>query len=96
MIPHLFFYQLVVLGFLWLFVMLHSAWPSQCAVASPKPAQLIKPRQPRSKEPKPFAGLTHTSPVPYASKKQRTPSRYLPDNLLRCLRPTDAPVGIRS
>ena len=28
MMPHLFFYQLVVLGLLWLFIILHYAWPS--------------------------------------------------------------------
>jgi hypothetical protein len=33
MIPHLVFYQLAVLGLLWLFVMLHAAWPSRCATA---------------------------------------------------------------
>jgi hypothetical protein len=59
MIPHLFFYQLAVLGLLWLCLMLHSAWPSRCAVAPQKSAELIKPLRQRSKEPKPFAGLTH-------------------------------------
>jgi hypothetical protein len=29
MIPHLFYYQLVVLGLLWLCVMLHAVWPSR-------------------------------------------------------------------
>ena len=28
MVPHLLFYQLAVLGLLWLCVMLHAAWPS--------------------------------------------------------------------
>ena len=35
MIPHLFFYQLAVLGLLWLCVMLHAAWPSRCATVPP-------------------------------------------------------------
>ena len=35
MIPQPFFYQLVVLGLLWLFVMLHYAWPNQ-GVTSPQ------------------------------------------------------------
>jgi hypothetical protein len=61
MIPHLFYYQLVVLGLLWLCVMLHAVWPSQCAMshqrrAAPEP---IKPKRTRSHEPIPFAGLTH-------------------------------------
>jgi IS1 family transposase/transposase-like protein len=59
MIPYQFYYQLVVLGLLWLFVMLHSAWPSRCATAQGTPAKPITPRRQRSKEPKPFAGLTH-------------------------------------
>ena len=59
MLPHLFFYQLAVLGLLWLCVMLHAAWPSRCTTAPSTPAQPILPRRPRSKEPKPFAGLTH-------------------------------------
>lgn len=59
MIPHLFFYQLAFLGLLWLFVMLHAAWPSRCAMAQGTPATPILPRRQRSKEPKPFAGLTH-------------------------------------
>jgi hypothetical protein len=59
MIPHLFFYQLAVLGLLWLCVMLHAAWPSRCTTAQGTPAKPIMPRRQRSQEPKPFAGLTH-------------------------------------
>src|SRR5919206_4561993 len=59
MIPSLFFYQLTILGLLWLCVMLHSAWPSQCAAVQGTPVKPIKPRRQRSKEPTPFAGLTH-------------------------------------
>ena len=59
MIPYPFYYQLMVLGLLWLFVMLPSAWPSRGATAQGAPVQPIKPRRQRSKELKPFAGLTH-------------------------------------
>src|SRR5712691_4956919 len=59
MIPHLFYYQLVILGLLWLFVILHSAWPSRGAPVQGTSAQPITPRRQRSKELKPFAGLTH-------------------------------------
>ena len=62
MIPSLFFYQLTILGLLWLCVMLHSAWPSQCAAVQGTPVKPIKPRRQRSKEPTPFAGLTHKPP----------------------------------
>src|SRR5499425_1389937 len=59
MIPYQVYYQLVVLGLLWLCVMLHAAWPSRCTTAQGTPAKPIIPRRQRSKEPKPFAGLTH-------------------------------------
>src|SRR5438552_4287701 len=59
MIPHQFYYQLVVLGLLWLFVMLHLAWPSRDVTAQTKPAKPITPRRQRSTEPTPFVGLTH-------------------------------------
>jgi IS1 family transposase len=62
MIPYPFYYQLVVLGLLWLFVMLHSAWPTQCAAAQGTPVKPSKPRRQRSKKPTPFVGLTHKPP----------------------------------
>src|SRR5215831_13489829 len=39
MIPHQFYYQLVVLGLLWLCVMLHLAWPSRDVTTQTKPAK---------------------------------------------------------
>jgi IS1 family transposase len=64
MIPHLFYYQLVVLGLLWFCVMLHVVWPSRDARSQPQPAEAapIKPKRTRSHEPQPFAGLTHKPP----------------------------------
>jgi hypothetical protein len=59
MIPHQFYYQLVVLGLLWLFVMLHLAWPSRDVTTQTKPAKPITPRRQRSTAPKPFPGLIH-------------------------------------
>ena len=59
MIPHLFYYQLVVLGLLWLCVMLHSAWPSPGVTTPTTSSKLITPRHKRSNELKAFAGLTH-------------------------------------
>src|SRR5262249_36161089 len=59
MIPHLFYYQLVIWGLLWLCVMLHLTWPSRCTTAQGTPAQPIMPRRQRSKAPQPCAGLTH-------------------------------------
>src|SRR4029434_1443727 len=64
MIPRQFFSLIVVLGLLWLFCMLHVAWPRQGGMTpqrtgEPEP---LKPRCTRSKEPPPFAGLTHKPP----------------------------------
>jgi IS1 family transposase len=78
MIPHLFFYQLAILGLLWLCVMLHAAWPSRCAVAPQKPAELIKSLRQRSKEPKPFAGLTHKPPCALCEQETAHPQAPLP------------------
>ena len=57
MIPHHIYYQLAIVGLLWLCVMLHYIWPSQGAVS---PVQPVPPqcKRKRSKEPKPFMGLT--------------------------------------
>ena len=56
------FYQLVLLGLLWLFMMLHVMWPSDRPVLAPRPPQPVAPPRKRSKEPKPFAGLLHKPP----------------------------------
>ena len=59
MVLHVFFYQLVLIALVWVFLMLYSAWPSDrtaerqhLSTPAPSPSQ-------RSREPKPFAGLTH-------------------------------------
>ena len=57
MIPHHIYYQLVIVGLLWLCVMLPYVWPSQDAVSPPPPVPPQLKRK-RSKEPKPFVGLT--------------------------------------
>jgi transposase-like protein/IS1 family transposase len=59
MIPHLVYYQLLVLGLLWLFVMLSLAWPNPSGAQAPRPATPITLRRTHGKEPKPFVGLTH-------------------------------------
>jgi IS1 family transposase len=58
MIPDQFYYQLVVLGLLWLVVMLPLAWPSPGVRAPTKPSTPIPLRRKRSNDPQPFAGLT--------------------------------------
>jgi len=62
MVSYLFFYQLGLLGLLWLCCMLHAAWPSSHAANIQRlPQPLSPPRKPR-RVPKPFPGLTHKPP----------------------------------
>ncbi len=60
MIPHLLYYQLVILVLLGLCVMLPYLWPSPGAGSHPKRAEPIplKAKRKPSNDPKPFAGLT--------------------------------------
>src|SRR5712691_12210613 len=62
MVSHLFFYQLVLLGLLWLCVMLHYTWPNECAAGDQRPSQPLPPPRKRSSDSKPFPGLTRTPP----------------------------------
>ena len=62
MVSHLFFYQLMFLGLLWLCVMLHYAWPNECTVGDQMPSQPLPPPRKRSRDPQPFPGLTRTPP----------------------------------
>src|SRR5215831_5157054 len=62
MVSHLFFYQLMFLGLLWLYVMLHYAWPNECPGGEQRPAKPLRPPRMRSRALKPFPGLTHKSP----------------------------------
>ena len=61
MIPHHIYYQLAIVGLLWLCVMLHSVWPSRGMVAPAPPVPLAPPplKRKRPHEPTPFVGLTH-------------------------------------
>ena len=61
MVSHLFFYQLVLVGLVWLCLMLHWAWPSDRLAGDQKPSQPLPPRK-RSSDSKPFPGLTCKPP----------------------------------
>ena len=80
MIPHLFYYQLMVLGILWLCVMLHYAWPSRGIAAQQPPATPVTPRRQRSTAPHPFAGLTQQPQCALCDQEARpsTPPPLLP------------------
>src|ERR671922_1452446 len=58
MVSHLFFYQLMFLGLLWLCVMLHYAWPNACPGGEQRPSKPLPPPRKRSRALKPFPGLT--------------------------------------
>src|SRR3989449_5300355 len=62
MIPPLFFSQLVLRGLLWVFFMLHAAWPSQGTATQRRPVEPILPPRKRSSDPQPFPGLTRKPP----------------------------------
>jgi IS1 family transposase len=61
MVSHHVFSQLVLLALLWLFVIVHLAWPKRPVTAPAVPAlpAPLPPKRPRSNDPKPFEGLTH-------------------------------------
>src|SRR5919202_871894 len=58
MVSHHIFYQLVLLGLLWLFMMLHVMWPSDRPAGDQRPSKPLLPPRKRSSAPKPFPGLT--------------------------------------
>jgi IS1 family transposase len=60
MVSHLFYYQLALLAIVWLFIMLHLTWPRPgvTAPAAPAEPEPLKPKRPRSHDPKAFEGLT--------------------------------------
>jgi IS1 family transposase len=64
MIPHHVYYQLTVIGLLWLCIMLHYTWPSRSAVSPKLPTESVatKLKRKRTSEPTPFAGLIQRPP----------------------------------
>src|SRR5215471_5307953 len=74
MVSHLFFYQLALIALVWLFLVLHSAGPCERA-KRPRPAEPgpLTPKRTRSKEPKPFAGLTQRPPCALCERAAAQP-----------------------
>src|SRR6266487_3025056 len=60
MIPHHVYYQLAIVGLLWLCVMLHYLGPTLGTVSPPPPTEPLSPKfkRKRTNDPKPFEGLT--------------------------------------
>jgi hypothetical protein len=93
MIPHHIYYQLVIVGLLWLCVMLHYVWPSQNAVSPPPPAPSVPPqlKRKRSKEPKPFAGLTQRPHCALCAHETNHPKPQPPRPPIPMVPPTRRP-----
>jgi len=58
MVSDLFFYELLLFGLLWLCVMLHYGWRGDCSAGHQRPSTPAPPPRKRSRDPKPFPGLT--------------------------------------
>ena len=80
MIPHHVYYQLAVIGFLWLCIMLHYTWPSRSAVSPKLPAESVptKLKRKRTSEPKPFEGLTQRPPCAACEHEAHHPKPSVP------------------
>jgi len=91
MVSYHVFYQLMLLGLLWLFLMLHVVWPSARPAQKQRTTQPITPPHKRSKEPKPFIGLTlkpHCDACEQGVASRREPPCAPPP-------PTSARAGVR-
>ena len=80
MIPHHLYYQLAIVGLLWLCIMLHYVWPSQGAVSPQPPAAPVPPKfkRKRANEPKPFEGLTQKPLCAACEHEANHPTPLLP------------------
>ena len=101
MIPHHVYYQLALVGCLWLCIILHSIWPSRDAVRPQVPNASVPPRfkHKRTSDPKPFEGLTqrphcaacaHDAHHPTAPPPRR-PDAMPPTNRRPCAIDTSLP-----
>jgi hypothetical protein len=78
MIPTLFFYAFLLVACVWLFLILYWLWPNNPDArfqAIPTP-QL--PRHKRSREPKPFVGLSHKPPCALCEQEAASPTSPSP------------------
>src|SRR5262245_18477073 len=52
MVPHLLFYQLLLVALVLIYCMIHGWWPDDPTTTLQTPPKLVKPQRKRSKEPK--------------------------------------------
>jgi hypothetical protein len=84
MISHHVYYQLAILGFLWLCIMLHCGWPSRSTRSLSRPAEPgpLTCKRKHSNAPKPFEGLTqrpHCAACEHDATHPQGPSPMRPD-----------------
>ena len=84
MISHHVSYQLAILGFLWLCIMLHCGWPSRSTRSHPQPTALVSLtcKRKRSTAPKAFEGLTqrpHCAACAHDANHPQGPPPLRPD-----------------
>jgi len=84
MLPHHVYYQLAIVGCLWLCIMLYYLWPSPDAVRSRLPSESVPPRfkRTRTSDPKPFAGLPqrpHCAACAHDAHHPKAPPPRRPD-----------------
>ena len=80
MIPHHIYYQLAIVGLLWLCIMLHHGWPSRSPGSHQTPTAPVplKFKRKRSNAPTPFEGLTQRGPAgAFKQKPTVSPARKL-------------------
>src|SRR6267378_2056393 len=88
------------LGLLWFCVMLHYAWPNACTGGEQRPSQPLPPPRQRSRDPKPFPGLTRKPPCGgYFQETHGTPlhgKRVVPERLVWAVGALAEGLGIRA
>jgi IS1 family transposase len=82
------FYELLLLGFVWLCVMQYYAWPSDRPVGDQRTSLLAPPPWKRSRDPKPFPGLIHRPHCAACEQAAQDPEALQPPPMPPPITPT--------
>ena len=93
---HIYYYQLAILGLLWLCILLYSLWPSRGAVSPQALAEPVPPqrKRKRSNDPQAFEGLTQRPHCTACEHDANQPKPQPPRRPTPWHRPTGAPVWL--